>query len=223
MMPPNCCLCSKGIETGDACELIAFKKSVDDQRWHQTSSLLDAPCDHPPETDWFCMDHQDTARAYANSTRTEAMKQIRDMEQWHLIHLDLFDRCSPPSSPFTGIGLESGFASYLEHAVSTIDDFGNYYPSQYRVSFGENKPDYAVNGKGVFEIDRSDPILLSMKKFISASHPESKNQRLLAQYLSTILRGEVNRTPSDLLKIFPSTIKNKLTVRELKRLITQTK
>ena len=188
MMPPNCCLCPKGIETDDVCELITFRKTDDDHQSDNEHSVSEKLPDHPTEMEWFCEDHQATAQAYIDCTKIDAINQIRKNEQWHLIQLDLFDRDTPPSCPVSGIGFESGFSTYIEHAVTTINEVGECYPDQYRISFGDPLPDFAVNGEGVFEIDRRHPTLLSIKVMLAGQDSRKRKLCQLAQGFANAMR-----------------------------------
>ena len=39
MMPPNCCLCNKGLATGDEYELICFHKTPEQEAWYANPRL----------------------------------------------------------------------------------------------------------------------------------------------------------------------------------------
>ena len=62
MMPPNCCLCDKGLETGDECELICFHKRPEQESRYAEAETRLIP-DHPPNREWFCAGHVEAARS----------------------------------------------------------------------------------------------------------------------------------------------------------------
>ena len=76
MMPPNCCLCDKGLETGDECELICFHKTPEQEAWHAEAESRLIP-DHPPNCEWFCEDHVETARSLVSLDLDQALAKIR--------------------------------------------------------------------------------------------------------------------------------------------------
>jgi len=202
MMPPNCCLCEKGMDTGHPCELIAFKRTAEDENWHRAmqQEAADAsrhlhekapplPTSHPPETDWFCADHTTTARAHQSRTITEALNVIRTQEIWHLIYIDLFDRDTPPSASESGYGFELGLRTYIDHATSTINESGGTYPSEYRISLGNATPNFVVNAPDVFELNRLTPPLRRLKKLRSNSDFNSQSDTKLLSLFSDVLRA----------------------------------
>ncbi|MGC6549575.1 MAG: hypothetical protein ACON5D_09495 [Rubripirellula sp.] len=168
MMPPNCCLCSRGVESGDPCELIRFARSSADHQWYVERESGRSETDHPPDMDWFCSEHEATAFAHQHLTRKEAIESITNRERWFLIDLDLFDRGTPPAVRESGVGFESAFSTYFDHAVSTINDDGDPLWTQYRISLGGDVADMAVNGEGVFEIQRTGKLMLEIKKRLAS-------------------------------------------------------
>ena len=168
MMPPNCCLCSRGVESGDPCELIRFARSFADQKWYAERESGRSETDHPPDMDWFCPEHEATAFAHQHLTRKEAIESINKHERWFLIDLDLFDRGTPPAVRLSGVGFESAFSTYFDHGVSTINDDGDPLWTQYRISLGGEVADMAVNGDGVFEIRRTGQLMMEIKKRLAS-------------------------------------------------------
>ena len=77
MMPPNCCLCDKGLETGDECELVCFRRTAEQESWRAESDSRLFP-DHPPDCEWFCKDHVEVARAFIDLDLKQALEAIRD-------------------------------------------------------------------------------------------------------------------------------------------------
>ena len=190
------------METGDPCELIAFKRTAEDEDWHRavqkdadntSLNLRDnappLPTSHPPEADWFCADHASTARAHQSHTRSDAMSVIRTREIWHLIYIDLFDRDTPPSASESGYGFELGLRTYIDHATSTVNEGGGTYPSVYRISLGTPTPNFAVNASDVFELDRVTPPLRRLKKLRSNSDFSYQSDAKLLSLFSDVLRA----------------------------------
>lgn len=79
MMPPNCCLCDKGLETGDECELICFQKTPEQEAWHAEAETRLIP-DHPPNCAWFCADHVEAARSLVDLDLARALAAIQAAE-----------------------------------------------------------------------------------------------------------------------------------------------
>ena len=81
MMPPNCCLCDKGLATDDECELICFHKTPEQEAWYAEveARLISG---HPPNCEWFCEDHADAARRLIdlNLDRAPAVIQAAENE-----------------------------------------------------------------------------------------------------------------------------------------------
>lgn len=78
-MPPNCCLCGKGLDTGHDCELVCFRRTEEQEAWHaEADSRLIA--DHPPDCEWFCEDHVGVARAFIDLDLKQAIEAIRARE-----------------------------------------------------------------------------------------------------------------------------------------------
>ncbi len=72
MRPPECAIC----EVEEACTLISFAKTAEDEDWYRR-------CDeegfvgHPPNVDWFCADHAPAARALGHLTLREAFRMMK--------------------------------------------------------------------------------------------------------------------------------------------------
>jgi hypothetical protein len=75
-MPPNCCLCDKGLVTGDECELVCFRKTPDQEVWYTDAESRLLP-DHPPNCEWFCEDHFEAAWSLVSLDQDQAVK-MRD-------------------------------------------------------------------------------------------------------------------------------------------------
>jgi len=144
MMPPNCCLCDKGHEAGDACELICFARTEGDREWHLRASSEEGFTGHPPDCDWFCETHVETAKALAHRNCASALLHIQKNESWHLIYIDLFDRDTPPLVHATGMGLESGFLKFWDEMLATVETDGRRYPTDFRLSFSSETADYSL-------------------------------------------------------------------------------
>ena len=76
MMPPNCCLCDKGLVTGYECELVCFHKTPDQEVWYTDAESRLLP-DHPPNCEWFCEDHFEAAWSLVSLDQDQAVK-MRD-------------------------------------------------------------------------------------------------------------------------------------------------
>ncbi|MDA7915009.1 hypothetical protein N9018_02735 [Rhodopirellula sp.] len=144
MMPPNCCLCDKGIESGDTCELISFAKTESDREWHVQATLGEGFTGHPPDCDWFCDIHAHAAKHLVHYDRSAALLYLQQNEWWHLIYIDLFDRDTPPSVQKSGVGFESGFVEFWDKILSTTEPDGRRYPSDYRLSFSSADLNYSL-------------------------------------------------------------------------------
>ncbi len=144
MMPPNCCLCDNGIETGHQCELIYFSKTESDQQWHAMAATETGFTGHPPDCDWFCAIHTETAKSFIHVDLATALRHLRENESWQLIYIDLFDRDTPPSVQRSGVGFESGFEEFWDRILATTEADGRRYPSDYRLSFQSNHTDYSL-------------------------------------------------------------------------------
>ena len=126
MMPPNCCLCDNGIETGHQCELVCFSKTERDRQWHAMAASEKDFTGHPPDCDWFCDIHVETAKTLSHNDLPTALHQLRQNELWQLIYIDLFDRDTPPSVQSSGIGFESGFENFWDQILATAEADGNH-------------------------------------------------------------------------------------------------
>ena len=143
-MPPNCCLCDNGIETGHQCELIYFSKTESDQQWHAMAATEAGFTGHPPDCDWFCAIHTEAAKSFIHVDLATALRHLRENESWQLIYIDLFDRDTPPSVQRSGVGFESGFEEFWDRILATTEADGRRYPSDYRLSFQSNHADYSL-------------------------------------------------------------------------------
>lgn len=76
MMPPNCCLCNKGLATGADCELVCFHKTPEQESWYAEAESRLIP-DHPPNCEWFCEDHLEAARSLVELDLDQALAKIR--------------------------------------------------------------------------------------------------------------------------------------------------
>ncbi|MCH2212550.1 MAG: hypothetical protein MK110_14695 [Fuerstiella sp.] len=76
MMPPNCCLCDKGLETGAECKLLCFHKTPEQENWYAEADSRLIP-DHPPNCAWFCNDHIDAAEALVDLDLDQALEILR--------------------------------------------------------------------------------------------------------------------------------------------------
>lgn len=193
MMPPNCCLCDKGIKTGDQCRLICFSKTESDRQWHAMALSEDGFTGHPPNCDWFCDTHAETARAFSHCELSAALRYLRENECWQLIYIDLFDRDTPPIIQRSGVGFESGFQEFWDRILATTETDGRRYPSDYRLSFQHNHPDYLL--------PRVCPELTLIKQSMSDDKKVSRAIRLLAAGQAARMRNgglaEVNKHLTD--------------------------
>jgi hypothetical protein len=146
MMPPNCCLCDKGLETGDACELVCFLRTAEDEAWHREMSDQPQFTGHPPDCDWFCSDHLPTAYNLKHSSLSllQTLNRIRQQEAWVLLQIDLFDRDTPATEQSVGLGFESGFTAFWKHLLSTVNAAGARCPLDYRLRIHNQDTDYRV-------------------------------------------------------------------------------
>ena len=115
MRPPICCLCDRGFEEGEECEWVSFRQTDSDKQWHADAAAQRIRPDHPPDCDWFCRDHADTARAFAHEDRATAIHSIQKYERWQLIDIDLFDRDTPPMVGASGRKLSSRNRILIRH------------------------------------------------------------------------------------------------------------
>jgi hypothetical protein len=208
MMPPKCRLCDRGHETGDDCELICFARTASDQEWHDWAASPAAIPDHPPDCGWFCDSHVETARSLVHCDLTSALDHVRTHELWHLVYIDLFDRETPPLMQESGVGFESGFIEFWDQMLATIEVNGTRFPSDYRLSFADDGPDYSLE-RGKLE-------LLTVKQFLSDRDDSSKIERQIAksqasemrthghpavaQWLTTLCHQIAEQSEPDLLK-----------------------
>lgn len=180
MMPPNCCLCDKGHETGDACELICFYRTESDQEWHVQAASPRGFTGHPPDCDWFCESHAETARSLMHCDRSSALLHIRTEESWDLVYIDLFDRDTPPLVQKSGVGFESGFLEFWDQMLATIEVSGTRYPSDFRLSFAGDFPDYSL--------DRGGCELMAVKQFLSGRNDALKLEQQIAKAQASEMR-----------------------------------
>lgn len=143
-MPPNCCLCDKGLETGDTCELIRFFKTESDRQWHAVAASEGEVAGHPPDCDWFCNLHAAAVKNLRHHDRSTALLHLRENELWQLIYIDLFDRDTPPSVQRSGVGFESGFFEFWDQILATTEADGRRYPSDFRLALHGNHADYSL-------------------------------------------------------------------------------
>ena len=74
MRPPNCCLCEKGLDTNEECELLTFiQLPTNVIKSAQGSAPLP---DHPEHQEWFCLFHLPLAAQFKHLTRNEAVAQL---------------------------------------------------------------------------------------------------------------------------------------------------
>ena len=172
MMPPNCCLCDNGIETGHQCELVYFSQTESDQQWHALAATGKGFTGHPPDCDWFCDIHAGSAKSSSHRDLTSALRHLRENESWQLIYIDLFDRDTPPSVQGRGVGFESGFEKFWDRILATTEEDGRRYPSDYRLSFHGSHPDYSL--------PRDCPELTLTKQNIPDDEKASQAIKLLA-------------------------------------------
>ena len=181
MRPPICCLCDRGFEEGEECEWVSFRQTDSDKQWHADAAAQRIRPDHPPDCDWFCRDHAETARAFAHEDRATAIHSIQKYERWQLIDIDLFDRDTPPMVGASGLGFESGFCAFWDRVLATIDTNGTTYPTNYRLSFVDAPPDYAL--------DHGGPELLAIKKFLADRDGAAQRRLAIAQAREMRARG----------------------------------
>jgi len=180
MMPPNCCLCDNGLETGHECELIGFHRTPEQEVWHAEVDLRPLP-DHPPDCDWFCEDHVDTARSFIALDRDQALEAIRSRETWMVMQIDLFDRDTPPMLDKQGVGLECGLFEFWSGVLGTVDVDGNRFPMDYRLSVGGQATEYSIQ--------RHDDNLVRLKQAIESDKEPADVVRRLANAQARSLRS----------------------------------
>ena len=172
MMPPNCCLCKNGIETGHKCELVYFSKTEGDRQWYAMMAKGKSFTDHPPDCDWFCDLHAESAKSVIHHDRPTAIRHLRENEAWQLIYIDLFDRDTPPSVQRSGVGFESGFEQFWHRILATTEADGRRYPSDYRLRF--------ANKQVTYDLPRNCSELTTIKKHLPACKEAPQAIRLLA-------------------------------------------
>ena len=74
MRPPNCCLCRRGLDTNDNCELLDFIK-LPSEVVKSVQGSAPVP-DHPEHQEWFCSLHLTMATQFKHLTRNEAVSQL---------------------------------------------------------------------------------------------------------------------------------------------------
>ena len=184
MMPPNCCLCDNGLETGHQCELVYFSKTESDRQWYAMAASDKGVTGHPPDCDWFCDLHAETAKSLSSDDLTTALQHLRENESWQLIYIDLFDRDTPPSVQCSGLGFESGFARFWDQILATTEADGRRYPSDYRLSFQSNQGDYSL--------PRECPELTLIKRHIPSEEKAAQTiTRLAIGQAAQMRRGDL--------------------------------
>jgi hypothetical protein len=183
MMPPNCCLCDKGLKTGDHCELIYFHRTENDEGWYIRASSETHFSDHPPDCGWFCKLHMETAQSFANLDLKSALLHIQTNECWNLVCIDLFDRDTLPWVSKSGFGFESGFIELWHKSLETVEASGVTYPIAFKLSLPENVPDYSFNRWPIDEV-------LSVKQFLTERNDASKLERKIAITQARELRNQ---------------------------------
>lgn len=143
MMPPNCCLCDRGIDSGDVCELVCFQRTPEQQAWHAEADSRSFS-DHPPDCEWFCEDHVRTARSYRKLDCAKAVEAIRREESWTVMQMDLFDRETASSASQSGTGFESGLVAFWKEILATVHAEGSRSPMTYYLRIGKEAPGYTV-------------------------------------------------------------------------------
>lgn len=182
MMPPDCCLCEKGRETGDDCELICFERTESDQEWHVRAASDQGFVGHPPECEWFCHGHVATARSLVQQNLALALAHLRKHERWMLIYIDLFDRDTPPLVQKSGVGFESGFLEFWDQMLATIEVNGTRYPSDFRLSFAGELPDYSL--------ERGGCELMAVKTFLSGRNDALAIEQQIAKAQASEMRTQ---------------------------------
>lgn len=180
MMPPNCCLCDNGLQTGHECELICFHRTPEQEVWHAEANSRPLP-EHPPDCDWFCEDHVHTARAFIALDLDQAVEVIRNRETWRLMQIDLFDRDTPPMLEKQGVGLESGLFEFWSGVLATVNVEGSRFPMDYQLRVGAQVPNYYIN--------RHEDDFLRLKQHIEAEPEPAAAVRRLANTQARILRS----------------------------------
>ena len=79
MRPPNCCLCRRGLDTNDNCELLDFIK-LPSEVVKSVQGSAPVP-DHPEHQEWFCLFHLPMAIQFKHLTRNEAVSQLSSIEE----------------------------------------------------------------------------------------------------------------------------------------------
>jgi len=172
MRPPDCCLCDRGLATNDDCEWVCFQQTESDKQWHADAASPEGLTGHPPDCDWFCEDHAETARSMSHHDRSTALERIKTQECWQVIYIDLFDRDTPPMVNRRGVGLESGFAYYWDHLLAAVRVDGGTYPSDYRLGFADDGAD--------LDLERTGDEVMTIKRYVTDRPDEAKLIRKIA-------------------------------------------
>ncbi|SVD16342.1 uncharacterized protein METZ01_LOCUS369196, partial [marine metagenome] len=86
MRPPNCCLCEKGLDTNEECELLTFiQLPTNVIKSAQGSAPLP---DHPEHQEWFCLFHHPLATQFKHLTRNEAVTQLSSIVEESIDQLE---------------------------------------------------------------------------------------------------------------------------------------
>ena len=179
MMPPDCCLCHKGIATGHQCELICFRRTAEQEAWHVAAQSRLVP-DHPPDCEWFCEDHVDTARALIALNRDQAIAAVRTRETWMLMQIDLFDRDTPPMPEKQGMGLECGLYEFWFGVLATVNVEGSRFPVDYQLRVCGQAPGYSVR--------RHADDFIRLKRHIETQREQAATVRRIAMVQARDLR-----------------------------------
>jgi len=127
---------------------------------------------HPPNCDWFCETHVETAKNLSHRELPAALRYLQKNESWQLIYIDLFDRDTPPSVQRSGVGFESGFEQFWDRILATTEADGRRYPSDYRLAF----PDKHTN----YSLPRNCPELTMIKQHLLNDQEAAQTIRRLA-------------------------------------------
>lgn len=77
MRPPICALCDRDIDP-DQGGLVEFAKTGGDDAWYERARQDPDFVGTPPNIDWFCAEHFEAASALSESSRQEALDELRE-------------------------------------------------------------------------------------------------------------------------------------------------